>query len=73
MRDFPQDHLEAVAAIPELLKNASLELTRPDREGNPDIKAIHIFRQPVRIGPIAYSVKFTVKERSTASFSTTIP
>jgi hypothetical protein len=64
VRDFSQDHLEAVAAIPKLLQEAKLEESRPDRARDPNIKALHIFRQALSIGQRNYSVKLTVKETS---------
>jgi hypothetical protein len=62
VRDFAQDHLEAVVALPKLLQEAKLEGSRPDRAGDPNIKALHVFRQPLSIGDRDYSAKLTVKE-----------
>ncbi|MBF0488840.1 MAG: hypothetical protein HQK98_11845, partial [Nitrospirae bacterium] len=58
----PLDHLEAVRAIPDLIKNAVLAETRPDRDNNPDIKNIHIFYAPLEIDGKLYRAKLTVME-----------
>ena len=54
--------LEAVAALPDLMRQAKLVESYDDRKGNPAIKKMHRFQAALRIGEKAYSVKLTVKE-----------
>ncbi len=56
------NHIKAVRAIPELIENAILTETRPDRNNDPNIKNIHIFHAPVEVGNNFYRVKLTIKE-----------
>lgn len=58
----PLDHIEAIRAIPELIENAILAETRPDRDDDPHIKNIHIFYAPLEIDSKLYRAKLTVKE-----------
>ncbi|KWT83689.1 hypothetical protein [Candidatus Magnetominusculus xianensis] len=55
-------HFEAIRAIPELIENAVLTETRPDRNRNPDIKNIHIFYAPLEVDGNLYRAKLTVRE-----------
>jgi hypothetical protein len=68
IRDFPQEHLEAITAIPKLLQEAKLEDSHPDRDNKPDIKAIHVFRVPLTICDKDFSAKLTVKETKDGHF-----
>ena len=61
-RESPREHIESVVALPEMLRTAKLIETRPDRRADPNIRAIHIFRSPLRIGATDYQVRLTVKE-----------
>lgn len=61
-RDNPFDHIEAIAAVPEMLRNATLDVTRPDRHGDPNIVAIHEFRAPLNIEGRNYDARMIVKE-----------
>ena len=54
--------LEAVAALPDLMRQAKLVESYDDRKGNPAIKKMHRFQAALRIGEKAYSVKLAVKE-----------
>ncbi len=56
------NHVKAIRAIPELIENAVLGETRPDRNNDPNIKNIHIFYAPLEVGKHLYRVKMTVKE-----------
>ncbi|MBF0487680.1 MAG: hypothetical protein HQK98_05910 [Nitrospirae bacterium] len=56
------DQIEAIRAIPELLENAVLVETRPDRDNNPDIKNIHRFYAPLELEGKLYRAKLTVRE-----------
>ncbi|MGH8562699.1 MAG: PLxRFG domain-containing protein [Gammaproteobacteria bacterium] len=55
-------HLNAVRALPGLLDHAVLAESKPDAEGDPNIRAIHRFYAPLRVGKSLYRVKLTVKE-----------
>jgi hypothetical protein len=68
IRNAHDDHVEAIAGLPQLLQESTLEATRPDRDNNPDIKAIHILRAPIQIGDRVHSVKLTVKETKDGKF-----
>lgn len=59
-RNFPTEHLEAAAKLPDLLRHAVLAETHPDREGK--LAAVHRFYAPLRIDNALYRVKITVKE-----------
>lgn len=48
-RFAPIAHIEAIRAIPDLIENAVLAETRPDRDNNPDIKNIHRFYAPLEL------------------------
>ncbi|MBF0555148.1 MAG: hypothetical protein HQK96_11435 [Nitrospirae bacterium] len=61
-RLIPLKHIEAIRAIPELIENAALSETRPDRDNDPHIKNIHIFYAPLEIDGKLHSTKITVKE-----------
>lgn len=54
--------LEAVAALPDLMRNARLVESYEDQKKNPNIKSMHRFQAAVRVGAKDYSVKLTVKE-----------
>lgn len=54
--------LEAVAALPDLMRNAKLVESYDDKKNNPSIKKMHRFQAALRIGTKDYSVKLTVKE-----------
>lgn len=60
--------LETLPALPELLKNAVLVESRPDRDGDPNIRAIHRFYAAVEIGGVLNRVKLTVKESKGRKF-----
>ncbi|CAN5813034.1 hypothetical protein BH20PSE1_BH20PSE1_00880 [soil metagenome] len=55
-------HLNAVRALPGLLDHAVLAESKPDAEGDANIRAIHRFYAPLRVGKSLYQVKLTVKE-----------
>lgn len=59
-----QRHVDAVRALPELLRRAVLVRTHPDTKGEPGVVAMHRFVAPLQIGPALYRVKLTVKERA---------
>ncbi|MBF0487515.1 MAG: hypothetical protein HQK98_05080 [Nitrospirae bacterium] len=61
-RLIPFKHIEAIRAISELIENAALSETRPDRDNDPHIKNIHIFYAPLEIDGKLHSAKITVKE-----------
>ena len=54
--------LEAVAALPDLMRNAKLVESYQDKKNNPDIRKMHRFQAALQIGDTSYSVKLTVKE-----------
>lgn len=55
-------HLEAIAALPDLMREARLVETYSDRKDVRQIKQMHRFQAALRIGETDYSVKLTVKE-----------
>jgi hypothetical protein len=61
-RDHPQEHMEAIRAVPALLENADLVESRPDRKKDPNIRAIHIFSSPIIINDQLFAAKLTIKE-----------
>ena len=56
------DHLEAIRALPTLIKNAKLRETRPDRKQGPNIAEIQRFFAPITIMGNQHNVKLTVKK-----------
>lgn len=56
------EQLEAVAALPELMREAKLVESYSDRKDVRQIKQMHRFQAALRIGEKDYSVKMTVKE-----------
>ncbi|MBF0488406.1 MAG: hypothetical protein HQK98_09620, partial [Nitrospirae bacterium] len=61
-RTSHSDQIEAIRAIPELLENAVLAETHPDKKGGADIKNIHRFYAPLEIDGKLYRAKLTVRE-----------
>lgn len=55
-------HLAALQQWPELLRQAVPGEVRPDRSGDPNIKALHRWYAPLTVGGVLYRVKLTVKE-----------
>lgn len=55
-------HPEAIAAIPDLIKNAVLIQSEPDHQNRPDIKAFHTFLAPLQIGDKLFTARMTIKE-----------
>ncbi|MBF0553276.1 MAG: hypothetical protein HQK96_01820 [Nitrospirae bacterium] len=53
------NHIEAVRAIPELLENAVLTETHPDKNNDPNIKNIHRLYASIEINDKLYGVKLT--------------
>lgn len=61
-RDDYRAHLEALPAVPELIRNAIKTGTKADKTDNPDYAAIHTFHAPLRIGDRSYRARMTVQE-----------
>jgi len=59
--------LEAVAALPDLMRNAKLVESYQDKKNVPNIKKMHRFQAALCIADKAYSVKMTVKEYKNGS------
>lgn len=60
--ESPATHSLAVANLDALFEGALLGWSKPDSEGDPNIKAIHRFFTPVVVGGRAMLAKMTVKE-----------
>lgn len=60
--ETPATHALAVANLDGLFKSAVLGWSKPDSEGDPNIKAIHRFFSPIRVDGRALLAKMTVKE-----------
>lgn len=58
----PELHSAAVANLDSMFERAVLGWSKPDSEGDPNIKAIHRFFTPVLIDGKAMMAKMTVKE-----------
>ncbi|MBF0456731.1 MAG: hypothetical protein HQK99_02430 [Nitrospirae bacterium] len=56
------DQIEAIRAIPDLIENAVLAETHPDKKGSADIINIHRFYAPIEIDGKLYRAKLTVRE-----------
>lgn len=61
--ETPQTHAFAVANLDDLFERAILGWNKPDRDGDPNIKAIHRFFTIISIDGRVKLVKLTVKER----------
>lgn len=55
-------HLIAVASLPELIKEAILVETHPDRKNQKGLKQVHRFLAPLEVTDSIFAVKLTVKE-----------
>lgn len=55
-------HVEAIMALPELIRVARLAETHPDTKGARFLKQVHRMFAPMQLGDNVYSVKLTVKE-----------
>jgi hypothetical protein len=56
------EHLKAVAALPDLIRNAVKVDTRADYRGRPDIRNVHTLYAPLDIGGKSYISKIVVNE-----------
>ena len=61
-----QDHIEALPALPQLVKHAVLSESHADRDANPNIRQVHRFYAPLKVDGKTYRVKLTVKEYAQA-------
>lgn len=60
--ESPATHALAVANLDALFERAVLGWSKPDAANDPNIRAIHRFFAPVRVGDTAMIAKMTVKE-----------
>ncbi|WP_345060342.1 hypothetical protein [Acidovorax lacteus] len=58
----PVAHAAAVANLDALFESAVLGRSKPDRDGNPNIRAIHRFSAPLNVNGQVMLAKMTVKE-----------
>lgn len=56
------NHLEAISALPDLMRTARLIESSPDKDGDPFIKRVHRYRAAFRIDNKDYSVRLVVFE-----------
>lgn len=64
--ESPQEHALAVANLDQLFESARLGWSKADREGDPNVRAIHRMFTTMRVGDEARLVKLTVKESALA-------
>lgn len=57
-----EHHLDALTALPSLIKNAVIFQSRSDRDGDPNVLRIMRMVAPMKIDGAVYAVKLTVKE-----------
>lgn len=62
-KSWTEDHLEALRALPELIRNARLVDVEPHAHGDPNVAAVLKFVSALRVGDRDYAVKLTVNER----------
>ena len=61
----PEDHhRKAVAALPELIRHATLHSSEPDRKARPQILGVHHLAAPLMIGNARYVANMTVREQN---------
>jgi rfaE bifunctional protein nucleotidyltransferase chain/domain len=55
-------HIQAVAALPDLLRHGIKVASNVHRRGSPDVMQVHTFVAPLQIGDVFYRMKMTVFE-----------
>lgn len=57
-----REHFEALLVLPQLIENAVIERSRPDRDNNPNIKAMHFMAAAMRLEGAIFHVRLVIKE-----------